>query len=190
MLRSTEMSPQDDMAEIYGACDPAEALQVADPRNVDLDSEGGTSPRGIRWAHRIAKEVRLSTRPVRKLFSGLPGSGKSTELSRLLHGLEQDGFVSVLVDAELELDLASPIAVPELIAVVVQGVERRLLELEEKDPDDAFKRGYGRRLWEFLSDTEITPETVSVSKGPVKLTSALKTNPGCESSFEKFFAHG
>lgn len=169
--------------EAYRACDPREPLHVSDPRNIDLDSEGSSSPRGIRWAHRIGKEIRFSAEPVRKLFSGLPGSGKSTELRRLLNGLETDGYVTVLIDADVELDLASAIAVPELVAVVVQAVERALLSAEKKDPDEVFSRGYGRRLWDFLSNTEITPEKVNASKDPVRLTAALKTNPVLREQF-------
>ena len=167
------------------ACDPREALEVGDPRNVDLDQVGGAGPRGDDWAKKIARDYELSLEPVCKLFSGLPGSGKSTELRRLLHGLSKKGFLSVLIDAETEIDLASPIDAAEIVAVVVQEVERAVLRAEDKDPDLALQDGYGRRLWDFLANTEITADKVAVGLGPVKLPALLRTNPTVRARFRE-----
>lgn len=173
---------------LYRACDHLEALSVEDPRNVDLDEIGGGDPRGDHWVKKMAVDYELSATPVCKLLSGLPGSGKSTELRRLLHQLDTMGFVTVLIDAEKEIDLASPIDAPEIVAVVVQEVERAVLLAEGKDPDEAFKTGYLRRLADYLNNTDIEFGTTTGGKGPLKLTAALKTNPTLREQFRKILA--
>ncbi len=63
--------------EIYNKCNPNEALEPFDPRNVELDEFGDESnrARGVRWVDRLAERVELSDKPAFVLFTGLPGSG-------------------------------------------------------------------------------------------------------------------
>jgi len=74
---------------LYDRCKPEEALGPADDRNVDIDALGeeGARARGVNWVERLASEIRLAEEPMCELFSGLRGSGKSTELRRLAHTL-------------------------------------------------------------------------------------------------------
>ncbi len=78
--------------QLYNACKPEESLAPDDPRNVQLDAFGepGTRPRGVIWAERLASAIELSDGPVFMLFTGLPGSGKTTELRRLMSLLERE----------------------------------------------------------------------------------------------------
>ncbi|MEM9457519.1 MAG: hypothetical protein AAGF11_25290 [Myxococcota bacterium] len=178
----------DRVRELYNSCNPAESLSVNDPRNVDLDNMANGNVRGSIWARKMAREFELSDSFVCKLFSGLPGSGKSTELQRLLFNLSDKGFLSVLIDADREIDLTGPIDAPEIVAVVVSAVEKAILEREGKDPEDALKNGYASRLWNFITNTDIDFKGMVASKGPVKLTAELKTNPMLRQRFREILA--
>ncbi len=74
----------------YNLCDPKESLKPDDARNEDLDVRGpdGTFVRGLRWVDRLARSITLADKPVQCWFTGLPGSGKSTELQRLAGACE------------------------------------------------------------------------------------------------------
>lgn len=135
--------------EIYNACDPAEPLAPNDTRNVDFDSESFEMPRGDVWSERIAREITLAKGPVCKLFTGLPGSGKSTELRRLHLRLQGDErYLTVLIDGEEHIDLTSRIDVTDIIAVVVNELEREVVKTEGgdpgRDPTNFFKRFWDR----------------------------------------------
>ena len=143
----------------YNLCAPDEPLKPNDPRNIDLDQIqiDNHSPRGRNWVQRLAKQVELSDEPVFLLFSGLPGSGKSTELKRLMKRLEDKDMAHLLpiyVDAEEVLDLTSPLDVPDIIANLLHAADCQLLQLEGSD-DEGMRSGYLARLWHWLESTEI-----------------------------------
>ena len=173
----------DQVKELYNACDPGESLSVEDPRNVDLDAVADGEPRGSVWASQVARQFELSTRPVYKLLSGLPGSGKSTELRRLLATLETNGLRGVLVDADAQLDLTNRIDVPEIVAVLVSEIEKAVLVRERKDPATALKDGYPTRIWNFLKRTEVDIKSTVLSAGPIKIGAELKANPTVREQF-------
>lgn len=169
--------------QLFNACKPEEPLAPNDPRNVELDELGspGSRPRGIPWAERLAEAITLSEGAAFLLFTGLPGSGKSTELRRLvaLLGTEAHGrLLTVTVDAEQVLDLSNPIDVPDLIAPIVYMSERRVLEIEGKDPDSAGEESYLARFWNWLSktDVELGKSQLGVS-GAASLVTELRTRP-------------
>jgi hypothetical protein len=162
--------------ELYNRCNPDEPLPPSDDRNVDIDVSGA---RGLRWAERLARQIVLSKRPVCKLFTGLRGTGKSTELRRLSEKLSSQGFHVALIDADDALDLTTEIDVSDILALVLVATERAVLQLEGK-PVDA-KDGLGKRFWTWLTTTE-----VSISKAKLGATGGgatgeleldFKTNP-------------
>jgi hypothetical protein len=169
--------------QLYNACKPEESLAPDDPRNVELDLFGGPGhrPRGVVWAERLAREVRLSDGPVFLLFTGLPGSGKTTELRRLMSLLERDGdtrMLPVRLDAEQVIDLSNAIDIPDLLAPLVHEVERAVLGLEGKDPDDAGTEGYLERLWHWLRKTEVDLGRTDLAvPGAKALVAELRTRP-------------
>jgi hypothetical protein len=57
--------------EHYNRCDPDEALDSRDPRNVDLDALPGCV-RGANWASRLGTHIELSNKPVLQLFDEPP----------------------------------------------------------------------------------------------------------------------
>lgn len=165
----------------YNRCDPNEPLGPRDERNVDLDRFGPIRVRGINWVERLASRIELSDKPVFELFTGLPGSGKSTELMRLSARLSDPAgahLLPVLIDAEQVVDLANPVDIPEIIAAILLRTEETVLRAEGKDPETALQDGYLTRLWNWLNRTDVTLKGAdyTIPSGP-KLVAEMKTRP-------------
>lgn len=114
--------------------------------------------RGVVWVDRLAQEIELSDKSVLKLLSGLPGTGKSTELRRLARRLgdaKRANLLPVIVDAERSFDLTSEIDIPDIIAAIVHGIEVEVLKLEGIDPANALGEGYLARLWNWATKTDL-----------------------------------
>lgn len=112
---------------LYNQCRPGDTLAPDNPHYIDLDALG---VRGIDWVARLAKRIELSDQPVCQLFTGLPGSGKSTELMRLGQRLESSegegaNLLAVVVSAD----------VSDVLLTILYAADRRLLQAEGKDLD-------------------------------------------------------
>ena len=165
----------------FNRCDPYETLLPHDDRNLDLDKFGSQRVRGVNWVERIAGRIELSTKPSFVLFSGLPGSGKSTELRRLAERLgatNRAHFLPVMIDGEQDVDLTSPIDIPDLIATIVFAADATVLKAEGQNPDKALTEGYLSRLWHWLTTTDVELNKVefTIPYG-AKLVTEMKTRP-------------
>ncbi|MFO0759215.1 MAG: hypothetical protein U0359_22175 [Byssovorax sp.] len=172
------------LKKYYNRCDPFEELEPSDDRNVDLDERtpDGHYVRGVRWVDRLARQVILADRPVQCMFSGLPGSGKSTELLRLAAQLKDAGgsnFLTVIANAEELIDLADEVDVPDILIALLYETERQVLVAEGREPADALRDGPMRRLWTWLSRTDVTLTGAEFGLGgddaSAKLALELKT---------------
>lgn len=169
--------------KLYNACHPSEALSPGDLRYVAIDELGdpGHRVRGEDWVAALARSFELSDKPVHLLVTGLPGSGKSTELRRLARRLEDPeraNLLPVIIAAEDVFDLAAPIDVPDILFAILDGVERALLKLESKQPDDAMNEGVFRRIWNMLSRTDVELNKGEFAVPEVgRLVVELKTRP-------------
>ena len=168
--------------QLFNACNPEDEVGPNDPRNVDLDARGGrgesSALRG--FAARLTNEFELADGPMLRLVSGLPGSGKSTELLRLADRLSrEDGahLLAVVVDAETLLDLRVAIDAPDLLVLLLHHTERQVLAAEQRSPDEVWKAGSFERLWSFLTTTEASVPRAELGVGSVKIALDLKTNP-------------
>lgn len=161
---------------LYNRCDPFDVLAPGDDRYVDLDARG---VRGIDWVTRLATRIELSDKPTYQLFTGLPGSGKSTELLRLARKLEDrdnSNLLAVVVAAEETLDITAAIDVPDVLFSILDATDRALLTAEGKDPETAMEEGYFRRLWNWLQRTDIAFGKAEFGIDKVaKFTAELKT---------------
>ncbi len=157
---------------LYNRCKPDEPLGPDDERNVAVDELGEELDlaRGQNWVDELANKIRLSKGPVCFFFTGLPGTGKSTELLRLADRLaspEDARLLPVLVDAEETLDLANPISVFDIVIFALYHTERRVLEAEGKDPESALMEGYLSRIGYWLKETAVELSSLQVgAKGP------------------------
>jgi len=167
----------------YNRCKPNEALEPNDSRYVDLDSLGTPESRvrGVNWVEKLAEQIELSDEPVCQLFTGLPGSGKSTELNRLARRLQEPegaNLFTVLISAEEVFDLGNPIDIPDIIIAILHGVDSALLTAEGKEPSAAMKEGYFLRLWNWLNRTDVELNKAEFAVPDVgKLIVELKTRP-------------
>jgi hypothetical protein len=165
----------------FNRCDPFEALKPEDNRNLDLDNFSRGQARGASWVERLAGRIERSDKPVFELFTGLPGSGKSTELQRLAKRLERPDrahLLPVLADADQLIDQANEIDVPEILSALLLRVEATVLEKEGKDPGQALEDGFFTRLWTWLrnTDLELGKGEFTIPSGP-KLVFELRTRP-------------
>jgi hypothetical protein len=165
----------------YELCDPFKSLTPTSELYVDLDHVDGKAVRGMSWSRRLRMRVELSgDTPVQIYFTGLPGSGKSTELRRVAAEL-QDGeakLLSIIVNAEESIDFYAPIDIPDVMIALLWGTEKCLLALEGKSPEDALKDGVLTRIWAWLK--EIDPQIVKLqgNLGVVGLGVEMKSRPG------------
>ncbi|WP_437653638.1 hypothetical protein [Sorangium sp. So ce1182] len=149
----------------YNRCNPDESLPPDDPRYVDIDAKSPEA-RGRNWSDALASRIELSEKPVCEFFTGLPGSGKSTELKHLAARLEgKDGarLLPVLIDAETVLDIYNQIDVPEILVAILYKTDEVVLTAEGKDPKDALKDGRFARLWHWLTTTEVELSSLEAS---------------------------
>lgn len=139
----------------YNRCRPDEPLEPTDERNVDFDLRG---VRGVQWAERLGEAIELSDRPVMELFTGLPGSGKSTELLRLAARLRKEDAANlfvVFINAEESVDLSARVDVVDLLHAIVLLTDEAILREEGKDPNDALREGFIARLIHQVRNTEV-----------------------------------
>ncbi len=171
----------------FNRCDPYEALNPADERNLDLDN-GNDPVRGVNWVERLAVRIELSQRPTYGLFTGLPGSGKSTELRRLKTYLERpDGAhkLVVLVDAEEVLDLTNPLDVPDLLAAVIYKTELALALAEGNEGEKALQTGPMARLWDWIRAKDVELSKAEFSLQIFKLVFEIKDRPNLRARVRK-----
>jgi hypothetical protein len=151
-------------ARFFNLCDPREPLPPDDARNV-CDAVVAEA-RGRDWVDVLAGRIelfQLSARPACELFTGLPGSGKSTELRRLASRLEDPSgpnLLPVLVDAEAVLDVHGTIEVADVLMAILARAEEQVLAAEGRDPKGALHESALGRFWHWLTTTEIELKSV------------------------------
>jgi hypothetical protein len=165
----------------YNLCSPREFLEAGDARYVPIDELGDESHRvrGEDWSGKLVQRIKLAASPVCDLLTGLPGSGKSTELRRVAQQLAEDGYLPVVIDAEEILDLASPIDVPDLVIAILYEAERAVLTAEGKDPEKAGSESFLGRIKSFFSGITLEAKIggeVDIPAGP-KLALEMKYQP-------------
>jgi hypothetical protein len=173
----------------YNRCKPDETLDPGDDRYVDIDAIDTAHPiRGADWVARLTRGIELSNEPVYELFTGLPGSGKSTELRRLAQRLQaQHQLLPVIVDGEEALDLSNPIDVPDIYFAILYYTDTKLLELEGKTPAGAMQQGYLSRFWHWITTTEVELKGGDFKVAdPIKLVVELKSRPSLRARVRQF----
>jgi hypothetical protein len=146
-------------AKYFNLCDPRESLRPDDDRNVV--GAVVAEARGRDWVDVLAERIELfeiAGRPACELFTGLPGSGKSTELRRLAARLgdpARANLLPVFIDAEAVVDVHGTIEVADVLMAILARAEEQVLAAEGKDPQRALDESALARFWHWLTNTEV-----------------------------------
>ncbi len=152
----------------YNRCDPLEFLPAGDDRYEAFDEK---KLRGTEEAaRRLLTNIELSNGPTAQLFSGLLGSGKSTELRRLVEMAEKAGYCVACTDVINRpipfVDRSKPLQPADVLYAVCLTLDDALGgKSGKKYPfHDALPR-----LWKTLSASlEIDELTIGLPQAEVK----------------------
>ncbi len=162
-------------------CDPKVPLQeLDDPRYVHLDE--GHAVRGSDGSliEELQRSILLELPQGSscRVFSGFPGSGKTTELNRLQRKLIQDSedpSTVVFFDAEVEyLDRYQPLSITDILRVLAYHLDRAATIAEGGDPTAS--PGYLKRLWDWLSG-DVRLKSLDFDMFGVGLMAEIGANP-------------
>ncbi|MCK4342091.1 MAG: hypothetical protein KAY37_10255 [Phycisphaerae bacterium] len=145
--------------EAYNRCKVDEWLEFGDDRYVDLNGLGvrGTDHSCIEF---LFEAVDLSDAPSHLLFSGFPGSGKTTELKILARNFENSNYNVVYINTEEYLNLRVPANISDIMITIAAGMDRFLGESSDKGQTTPFRR-FWERFRSFL-DTRVSVEKLNV----------------------------
>jgi hypothetical protein len=168
----------EELRQLISACDPNRPLSPGDPLYVPFDE--GTPVRGTagRSCIDVLQRLILLQDETCQLFTGFPGTGKTTELGRLKQRLEASRDLPtccVYVDFEHWLDRYTPVSITDVLRVVAHVLDREASIAEGKNPDD--EPQYVRRLWDFLAHTDVELQKIGFSAYGASLMLELKNNP-------------
>jgi hypothetical protein len=101
----------------YNRCKPDVPVPADDPDHwyVDFDGQG---LRGERCTGTAASTINLAQHPICQLFTGFQGSGKTSELLRLIGALEREEHFVVYADALRSVDTRNEIAYPDVLVAL------------------------------------------------------------------------
>lgn len=125
---------------------------------------------------RLTREVRRSTPGKAFFFTGLRGSGKSSQLYRLRRDLEADGFAVLMPDAEDYLDLHRPLDVTQMLFFLVGAISDEATAKGWLAEPVGETRGWAR-LKSWLGGLNVTEAQAGVSvglPGAVNLSASMK----------------
>jgi hypothetical protein len=173
-------------------CDPLQPLDAGDPRYIDLDV--GDAVRGSDGASCIDEIERTiifsePTSPVCQLFTGFPGSGKTTELRRLQNRLQENKLVPihvVMIDFQEYRTDPTPLSIIETLRVLAYELDRAATRAEGDDPDE--KPGYVKRFYDFLKATNIDLKGLGFAQFGGTLMIEAKGNPSFREKVEQALA--
>ncbi|MEZ4312102.1 MAG: hypothetical protein R3F14_29090 [Polyangiaceae bacterium] len=134
-------------------CDPAVPLQGTDPRYVDLSDVRGEGE--VSCVELLERNVKLLDSSC-QLFTGYPGTGKTTELRRLQKRLDDITDLPthvVYIAFEEYIDIYSPISIADVLRVLAYELERAATAAEGKDPDKDNR--YVERLKDFFKNADL-----------------------------------
>lgn len=170
-----------DMQRFVAQCDPDRPLQAGDPLYVALDD--GTPVRGgdgTSCIDELERTILFSkpASPTCQLFTGFPGTGKTTELNRLRARFDANKVFSahtLVVDFQEYIDPYVPISITDVLRVLAYSFDRAAIVAESNDPDA--QPGYSRRFFEFLTKTEVDLKEIGFEAYGASLMLELKNNP-------------
>ena len=168
----------EDLRRFVRCCDPQRPLEADDPLYVPFDE--GVPTRGTTHAsciQALRRFIYLKDESC-QLFTGFPGTGKTTELRRLRAQLSAARDLpthAVYIDFEEYLDRYTPASITDVLRIVAFSLDRAATLAEGKDPDA--EPGYLRRLFDFLILTDVSLNKLDFHLVGATLMLELKNNP-------------
>lgn len=162
-----------DLRRFVTQCDPLRPLEAGDPMYVPLDDVRGT----VSCVDALFRTVALTETESCQLFTGFPGTGKTTELKRLARRMMDAKDLptyAIYVDFEEYVDRYSPISITDVMRVIAYCMDREATIAEGKDP--AKTPGYLERLFDYVSRTDATVKSLGFSAYGASLMLELKNN--------------
>ena len=167
-----------EIQRLVALCDPQKPLGGDDPHYVSLDAARGDQA-CVALLHR-----RLLTSGERscQLFTGFPGTGKTTELRRIQRKIHEgqlpDGGYVVFVPFGEYIDLFRPISVTDVLRVLAFCISQEADRVEQvtTPPGESYLRDLFKKIQHWLpKDAQL--KTVGFDVYGVKLMAELKDNP-------------
>lgn len=118
----------------------------------------------------IARQIDWAETGGMYLLSGHPGSGKSTELRRLQHTLEDMGCVVFMADMARYVNMTSAIEITDFLVSLIGALAE---EVKDRYRDDPLAEGYWTRFRNFLQ-TRVQLDQVEFGPEGVSITASLK----------------
>jgi hypothetical protein len=168
-----------DLQQFYDACDPTQPLQ---DKRYYIDF---STVRGGDIVQELERKIaRLSrNRPTTQLFTGHIGCGKSTELCRLKHGLEQRRYEVVYFESDQDLEMAD-VEISDILLSIAHNVSDYLDGM-----GIVAKPTYLQTLFQDFANTLRTPMEISdlsFSAGIASITAAAKQSPDMRSQLRQY----
>ncbi len=155
-----------------------EPLEPDDPRYVDL-YEGSTLLQADP-VELLATAIEFSPGESVQLLSGFRGTGKSTELKRLVARLRREGLKVVFLDIDEYLNMSTPVDVSDFL-MALAGAFGEAMAAPEYLGKDPTREGYWDRVAAFLTRTSV--ELPDVSASGIKAN--LKSDPTFRQGLQK-----
>ncbi len=131
----------------YNRCKPDQPLQADDNWYVDFD---GLGLRGERCRSALQSVIEFSDAPTCQLFTGFSGSGKTSELLRLVRELERSNHLVVFSDSLDSIDLLNDVEYSDLLIHLGLACDERLVAAIGQGKGKKWARRFGTELREIL----------------------------------------
>jgi hypothetical protein len=170
--------PLDELRRFVRNCDPQRPLEAEDPLYVPFDEGAPTRGTSHTSAIQALRRFIYLKDESCQLFTGFPGTGKTTELRRLRAQLADAKDLpthAVYVDFEEYLDRYTPASITDVLRIFAYALDREATVAEGKDPEA--EPGYARRFWDFLKQTDVSLERLDLHLAGQVVMLEMKNNP-------------
>lgn len=165
-----------DLKKLYKACNPSKTLDTANSKDrqmyIDFSNVRGSNV--IRELERTIT-VLSDNDPTCQLFTGHIGCGKSTELLRLKHRLEQQGYHVVYFESSQDLDMAD-VDITDILLAITRKVSESLEKSGIYLQPTYFRKLFGEIVEWLQTPIEFDMEA-EFSLGIGKVTAKTKESP-------------
>jgi hypothetical protein len=187
--------PLETLSRLVDQCDPNRPLDPGSPLYIPMDADPPV--RGHKSCVETLRRTILLARGREscQLFTGFPGTGKTTELRRLaaqLHDAAQPAVHTIFIDFETYIDLFTPPTITDILRILAYCLDREATRAEGKDPDST--PGYSKQIFNYLQKTAPELKELGFEAFGGSLMLEFKNNPSfrqradeaMQSRFQKF----